>query len=70
MICFSKLGLTRGLVYSAKTRIFNKRPSLFIKDKPILLSARMLHKDYYGKGSVAKKKISGFEPQQDGAKMN
>jgi hypothetical protein len=30
--------------------------------KPILSSERMLHKDYYRKGSV-EKKISGREPQ-------
>jgi hypothetical protein len=29
---------------------------IFIRDKPILSSERMLHKDYDRKGSVAKKK--------------
>jgi hypothetical protein len=32
-----------------------QRPSIFIRDKPIFSSDRMLHKDYYRKGSVAKK---------------
>jgi hypothetical protein len=31
--------------------------SLFIGDKPILSSERMLHKDYGRKGSVAKKNL-------------
>jgi hypothetical protein len=30
--------------------------SLFIRDKPILSSEKILHKDYDRKGSVAKKK--------------
>jgi hypothetical protein len=58
----------RGLVCSAKGRIFNnmlyvhiraldERPSIFLRDKPIFSSERMLHKDYYLKGSVAKMKI-------------
>jgi hypothetical protein len=37
----------RGLVYSAKA-------SIFIRDKTIFSSERMLHKDYYRKNSVAK----------------
>jgi hypothetical protein len=32
------------------------------KDKPILSSERVFHKDYDSKGSVAKKKISDREP--------
>jgi hypothetical protein len=40
---------------SAKRRIFNSRPSLFIRNKPIFSSERMLHKDYYRKSSVGKK---------------
>jgi hypothetical protein len=38
-------------------------PSIFIRDKPIFLSERMLHKDYYCKGSVEKKKIYGRDSQ-------
>jgi hypothetical protein len=33
------------------------RPSIFIKDRPILSSEKMLHKDYDRKGSVAKKNL-------------
>jgi hypothetical protein len=32
-----------------------QRPGIFMRDKPILSSERMLHKDYDRKGSVAKK---------------
>jgi hypothetical protein len=38
-------------------------PSIFIRDKPILSSERLLHKDYGRKSSVAKKKISGRDSQ-------
>jgi hypothetical protein len=34
-----------------------ERPSIFIRDKPIFSSERVLHEDYYRKGSV--EKISG-----------
>jgi hypothetical protein len=37
-------------------------PSIFIREKPILSSERILHKDYDRKGSV--EKISGREPQE------
>jgi hypothetical protein len=30
-------------------------PSIFMRDKPILSSERMLHKDYYRRSSVEKK---------------
>jgi hypothetical protein len=40
-----------------------QRPSIFIRDKLILLSEGMLHKDYKRKGPVAKKS-SGHEPQE------
>jgi hypothetical protein len=36
----------------------DERPSIFIRDKPIFPSERMLRKNYYHKGS-AEKKISG-----------
>jgi hypothetical protein len=36
---------------------------IFIRDKPILSSERMLHKDYDRRGSV-KKNESGREPQE------
>jgi hypothetical protein len=32
--------------------MLDERPSIFIRDKPIFSSERMLHKDYYHKGSV------------------
>jgi hypothetical protein len=38
-----------------------ERPSIFVRGKPIILSERTLHKDYYRKGSV--EKISGCESQ-------
>jgi hypothetical protein len=58
----------RGLVGSAKGRIFNnmlicancaldESTSVFIRDTPIFLSERMLHKDYDRKGSVEKKNL-------------
>jgi hypothetical protein len=36
----------------------DERPSIYIRDKPIFLSERMLHKDYEWKGSVEKKTVS------------
>jgi hypothetical protein len=36
--------------------MLDERPSMFIKDKPVFSSERMLHKDYDHKGSVEKKK--------------
>jgi hypothetical protein len=33
----------------------DERPSIFIRDKSIFSSERMLHKDYYRKSSVGKK---------------
>jgi hypothetical protein len=56
------------LVYSANGRISNntlnvdKMPSVFIRDEPTFSSERMLHKDYYRKGSVEKEN-SGHDPQ-------
>jgi hypothetical protein len=41
-----------------------QRRSLLIRHERILSSDRMLHKDCDRKGSVAKKKISGYEPQR------
>jgi hypothetical protein len=35
----------------------DKRPSIFIKDEPILSSERMLHKDFDRKCSVGKKTL-------------
>jgi hypothetical protein len=38
-------------------RTLDEKPILFIRDKPILSSERMLHKDYDRKGSVEKKTL-------------
>jgi hypothetical protein len=35
-------------------RTLDKRPSMFIREKPVLSSERMLHKNYDRKGSVEK----------------
>jgi hypothetical protein len=43
----------------------DKRPRIFIRDKTILSSERMLHKDYDCMGSVAKKKTSACESQEE-----
>jgi hypothetical protein len=55
----------RGLVYSARGKIamrgLDEKPSIFVRDKPIFSSERMLRKDYDRKDSV--EKISGRESQ-------
>jgi hypothetical protein len=72
MICFTKLVLTEDL-YILERRNFNlhviyatrpldERPSIFISNKPIFSSERMLEKDYDLKDSV-EKIISGRESQ-------
>jgi hypothetical protein len=43
-------------------RTFDERLSIFIRDKSFFSSERMLHKDYYRKGSVGKN-IPGRESQ-------
>jgi hypothetical protein len=71
---FAKPVLTEDLYIVQKEDIFNnmlyvryvhltKRPSIFIRHKPILSSERMLHKDYYRRSSVEKKN-SGRESQR------
>jgi hypothetical protein len=35
----------------------DEKPSIFIRDKPIFSSERMLHKDYDRKGSVKKNSV-------------
>jgi hypothetical protein len=65
MISFAKPGLTEDLYivqreefsitcYMCVTHTWKKRPSIFIRGKPILSSERMLHKDYNCRGSVEK----------------
>jgi hypothetical protein len=39
------------------TYTLDEKPSIFIGDKLIFSSERMLHKDYYGKSSVGKKSL-------------
>jgi hypothetical protein len=57
--------LTEGFCVVQKEDIFNvhldEMPSLFIRDKPISSSERMLNKDYYHTSSVEKK--AGRESQ-------
>jgi hypothetical protein len=36
---------------------FDEMPSIFIRDKQIFSSERMLHKDYYRRSSVEKKSL-------------
>jgi hypothetical protein len=43
--------------------ILDERPRIFIRNKPIFSSERMLHEDYYRKGSVGKK-FCGRESQR------
>jgi hypothetical protein len=64
MICSAEPSTGRGLVCSVKENICNnmlcakcaldEMPRIFVRDKPIS-SERMLHKDYYRKGSVGEK---------------
>jgi hypothetical protein len=63
----------RGLVYILKGRIsiacyHVQRPSLFIRDKPILSSERMLRKKYDDKNSIATKPLA-ISFKRLGAKM-
>jgi hypothetical protein len=52
---FAKPELTEDLyIVTSVIHTLDERPSIFIRDKPIFSSERMLHKDYYHKGSVEK----------------
>jgi hypothetical protein len=72
MICFPKPGLTEDLYIVLKEEFsitcymcdmyILQRRSLFVRDRPILSSERMFHKDYDRKGSIANK-VPGSEPQ-------
>jgi hypothetical protein len=67
MIYFAKPVLTKDLYIVQKQErsvtcymcdsTLDERPSIFIRDKPIFSSERMLHKDYNLKSSVEKKKL-------------
>jgi hypothetical protein len=35
----------------------DEKPGIFIRDKPIFSSEKMLHKDYYPRSSVEKKSL-------------
>jgi hypothetical protein len=72
MIPFAKPVLTEDLCIVKKEKSFNthairairtldKRPSILIRDKPHFTSERMLHKDYYRKGSVEKSSGRGSQ---------
>jgi hypothetical protein len=39
----------------------DERPSIFIKDKPIFSSERILHKDYYRRSSAEKNLVVGLK---------
>jgi hypothetical protein len=64
MICFAKPGLTKDLYVVHKEEYSitcymcelytRQRRSIFVRDKPIISSERMLHKDYGHEGSVEK----------------
>jgi hypothetical protein len=67
MTCFAKPVLTEDLYIVQKEEFsiictLDERPIIFTRDKPILLSERMLHKDHDHKGSVGKEN-SGRESQ-------
>jgi hypothetical protein len=67
MIFFAKPLLTedlcrvKGDFAISAIRTLDEMPSIFIRDKPVFSSDKMLHKDYDRKGSV--EKISGLELQ-------
>jgi hypothetical protein len=52
------------------TRTLDEKPGIFIRDKLIFSSGRMLHKDYYRKGSVEKERSLVVSLRGLGAKMN
>jgi hypothetical protein len=62
MICFAKPVLTEDLYIVHKEEFsintacakctLDERPNIFIRDRPIFSSERILHKDYYRKSSA------------------
>jgi hypothetical protein len=75
MICFAKPGLIEDLYivqkeefsitcYMCNTYTWQRR-SLFVREKHILSSEGMIHKDYDNKGLFLKKKVPGRESQRD-----
>jgi hypothetical protein len=62
MICSVKPVLTENWCVVQKeefsiTCTLDEKPGIFIRDKPIFSSERMLHKGYYHKSSVEKKSL-------------
>jgi hypothetical protein len=53
-VCIAKARILQLHAACAKCTL-DERPSIFIRDKPIFSSERMLHKDYCRKYSVAGK---------------
>jgi hypothetical protein len=51
-------------------RTLDERPSILIRDNPIFSSERMLHKDYYRKSSVEKKKYLVVSLKEFDVKMD
>jgi hypothetical protein len=76
MICPVKPVLTEDLCvvqneeFSVTCYMCDQKPSIFIRDKIIYSSARMLHKGYYRKSSVRKKKSLFVGLKGPGAKTN
>jgi hypothetical protein len=63
MCVVQKKGLFNNMLYVVCVkRTLDERPSIFIRDKPIFSSERLLHKDFFLKGSV-KNIIFAREPQ-------
>jgi hypothetical protein len=68
MICFANPVLTEdsyimqeeelSIKYMSAKSTLGERPSTLIRDNPIISSEKILHKDYYRKGSDEKKNIS------------
>jgi hypothetical protein len=55
MICFAKCLLTEEEFSICAIGTLDETPNIFIRDKHIFSSKRMLRKDYDRKGSVEKK---------------
>jgi hypothetical protein len=51
-------------------RTLDERPNIFIRDKPTFSSERMLHKDYYCKGSLERKMLWSWVSKRLDAKRN
>jgi hypothetical protein len=73
MICSTRPVLTDDLCVVQKEEFsitrceilaLDERPGIFIRDKPIISSERMLHKELLSQGLSLKKKISGRESQE------